>query len=131
MNPLFFINCGVKKKAALVLFVIGILMSSCYKDKTVPVDPAACSSTISYSQDIVPIINQSCITGLGPLTGCHDAWIHEYSNVVAQINGGGWQNTVWQIYTMPKIPNTFGIDSLTADEVKIMRCWVEQGYPNN
>ncbi len=120
------------KKIHFSILIISLLfLSSCYKEKTVPIDPNACGSTISYSTDVVPIINQSCKTNLGPGTGCHDAWIGEYSNIVLYINNGSWQNDIWSAYTMPKIPNTFGIDSLTADEVKTMKCWVEQGYPEN
>lgn len=29
------------------------------------------------------------------------------------------------------MPNDFGIDSLTADEIQTMRCWIDQGYPEN
>ena len=68
---------------------------------------------------------------MGPLAGCHDAWIDEYSNIVLYIKNGSWQDDVWSLYSMPKIPNDFGIDSLTAEEVTTMRCWVDQGYPEN
>lgn len=29
------------------------------------------------------------------------------------------------------MPNDWGIDSLTAEEIKIMKCWIDQGYPEN
>ena len=102
---------------------------SCKKDKTL--NTSSCDTEISYNMDVVPIIQGSCMTGLGPGTGCHDSWITEYSNIVNYINNESWQNDIWVSYSMPKIPNNFGIDSLTADEVQIMRCWVEQGFPEN
>ena len=71
------------------------------------------------------------MTGLGPGTGCHDAWITEYDNIVNTINNDSWQNAVWGSYSMPKYPNNFGIDSLTSEEIQIMRCWVDQGFPEN
>lgn len=114
----------------IILLLIGFL-SSCYKAKTSPVNPSACDSIISYSDDIVPIINQSCKTNLGPGTGCHDSWIGNYANVKWRITTGEWQHDVWEIYSMPKIPNNFGIDSLTTDEIQLMKCWVDQGYPEN
>lgn len=114
----------------LLILCLAIL-SSCYKAKTAPLNPNNCSGTISYSADIVPIINQSCKTNLGPGTGCHDAWIDDHSKIVLYINNGRWQNSIWSVYTMPKVPNLFDIDSLTADEVQTMKCWVDQGYPEN
>ena len=33
--------------------------------------------------------------------------------------------------TMPEIPNVFGIDSLSANEYQLMKCWINQGYPEN
>lgn len=102
---------------------------SCEKDKTLI--PVSCQTTISYSMDVVPIVQSSCMTGLGPGTGCHDAWITEYNNIVNVIENESWQNDIWISYSMPKIPNNFAIDSLTTDEIQIMKCWVEQGYPEN
>ena len=44
---------------------------------------------------------------------------------------GKWQTAVITEKTMPLIPNTFGIDSLSADDFQTMKCWIEQGYPQN
>lgn len=120
------------KKIGLLCFVVpSFLLSSCLKDKTMPVIPSDCPTIISYSLDIVPIINTSCVTNQGPGTGCHDAWIFDYNNIVGQMEANKWQNTVINLRTMPQIPNVFGIDSLTADEYQLMKCWINQGYPDN
>ena len=66
-----------------------------------------------------------------PGTGCHDAWIFSYDNVVVEIEAERWQNTVFTLMTMPKIPNDFSIDSLTTDQIDKMKCWIQQGYPEN
>jgi hypothetical protein len=125
----FFLNCGVRKCQVIVPLVVALVFMSCHKDKTLLLE--SCSAKISYSTDIIPIIQNSCMTNLGPGTGCHDAWITEHSNIVNYINNDSWQNAVWGSYTMPKIPNNFSIDSLTSGEVQIMKCWVEQGFPEN
>ena len=125
----FFLNCDVGKYNVIVALLITFVFMSCHKDKTLLLD--SCSGTISYSTDIIPIIQSSCMTNLGPGTGCHDSWITEHSNIVNYINNDSWQNAVWGSYTMPKMPNSFGIDSLTSDEVQIMKCWAEQGFPEN
>lgn len=118
-------------KAAQIISItlIALTFISCHKDKTLALGP--CAEEISYSVDIIPIIQSSCMTNIGPGSGCHDTWITEHSNIVNYINNESWQNVVWGSYTMPKMPNSFGIDSLTTDEIQIMKCWVEQGFPEN
>ena len=117
---------GLKRSTSLLFLIITLL--ACHKDKALA--PGACT-TISYSEEIVPIINSSCVSGLGPLVGCHDAWIHEYHNIDNYMNNGKWQFEVLHAKTMPEIPNDFGIDSLTAQELHIMKCWIDQGWPEN
>lgn len=107
------------------------MLTSCLKDKTTPIDPAACTTIVSYSLDIVPIINTSCVTNQGPGTGCHDAWIFEYAAVETYLDLNIWQNEVLVEKTMPEIPNIFGIDSLTNEQLQLMECWINQGYPEN
>jgi hypothetical protein len=115
--------------AILVFCLSACSLSSCLKDKTSPV--GGCLTEVSYTVDIRPIIESSCKTGLGPGTGCHDAWIDSYSAIETSLDGGAWQNEIFVEMTMPLIPNDFGIDSLTEDEIQTMRCWIEQGYPEN
>jgi hypothetical protein len=107
-------------------------MSSCKKDKTL----SDCgiehcyTGAVSYQNDIVPLIQQSCATNLGPLTGCHDAWIFEYDNVKGTVDAG----TFWSVIadkSMPKIPNSFGIDTLTQAEYEMFECWICDGAANN
>jgi hypothetical protein len=112
---------------SIILFAL-VGLSSCLKDK---VQPFGCDSIISYEAEIRPIIESSCKTGLGGGTGCHDAWVDDYSQVKSQLISGNWQNEVLVEKTMPLIPNDFSIDSLTNDEYQTMRCWILQGFPEN
>ncbi|MFT5859640.1 MAG: hypothetical protein ACI865_001744 [Flavobacteriaceae bacterium] len=116
----------------LYSFSLVLLIFSCTKDKTqAECGLIQCSTgTVSYSNDIVPLIQQSCATNIGPLTGCHDAWIFEYDAVKGAVDAG----TFWGVISdksMPKIPNTFGIDSLTQAEYEMFECWICIGAPNN
>jgi len=119
------------KKISLLCFVATLfLFLSCLKDKTTPIDPTSCTTIVSYSLDIVPIIEQSCANS-GSMTDCHGAWIHDYNQITASIVAGAWENSIFNLKTMPKIPNPYAIDSLTAEDYQIMKCWVNQGYPEN
>ena len=115
-------------KKIIFLVLLGLSFVSCLKDKTKPI--VDCPE-ISYTYDVRPIIENSCKTQQGPFTGCHDAWIDDFSAVQARIEKGEWEADVVTNRTMPKIPNTKGIDSLTADEIHTMQCWLYQGYPEN
>jgi hypothetical protein len=108
-----------------------VFFLSCLKEKTNPPDEYYCPNIISYSVDIQPIINTSCVTNQGTVTECHDAWIFNYDNVVNEIESERLQNMVFQLRTMPQIPNDYSIDSLTEDQIDLMKCWIQQGYPEN
>ncbi|MBK9190809.1 MAG: hypothetical protein IPM77_04445 [Crocinitomicaceae bacterium] len=114
-----------------LLILFSFSFGSCLKDKTKPFDQSACTVVISYSLDITPIIHTSCMTNLGAGTGCHDAWITDYELVKNYLDLGIWQDEVLHKKTMPEIPNNFGIDSLSSDEYQTMKCWIQQGYPQN
>lgn len=86
---------------------------------------------VSYTEDIRPIIETSCKTHTGPGTGCHDAWIDDYNQIVATVNNGTLYNEIFVEHTMPEIPNDWGIDSLTAGELEVIECWLDQGYLEN
>lgn len=45
-----------------------LLIAGCYKDKTVILDAAEITRTVSFSEDIVPIFNSSCNA-----SGCHSS----------------------------------------------------------
>ena len=118
----------ISRTYLLLLSAMMFILLGCYKDKAAAPE---CATTVSYKLDIDPIINQSCATGLGPFTGCHDNWILTYDGLTNSINSGSFQSTVFDLKSMPKIPNDFDIVPLTEDELTTIRCWIEQGYPDN
>jgi hypothetical protein len=119
-------------KRLAVIFLIMLASSSCTKDKVGNGCSGDCMpDMVSYESDIKPLIMQSCATNNGPGTGCHDAWIFEYENVLASVQSGVFKRVILEDMTMPKIPNNFNIQSLTPDELKLFECWICDGAPNN
>ncbi|MFT4602825.1 MAG: hypothetical protein ACI857_003012, partial [Arenicella sp.] len=88
-----------------------------------------CGFVVSYATDIRPIIESSCKTQAGSGTGCHDAWIDDYSQIKTAIDNNKIPDRALVQLNMPFMPNTWGIDSLTTNEKDIMQCWIDQGYP--
>lgn len=128
-HPLFTLTMK-KNWSLLLLFALGNY--ACTKDKADPAcELADCITSVSYQNDIAPIISQSCATNLGPGTGCHDAWIFEYDNVYGQVRNGAIQHVIIDTKEMPPIPNNFGIMPLTDDEIQQFACWICNGALNN
>jgi len=117
----------MKNSRIIILIFTFFCVVGCYKDSTVA---GNCGVTISYSEDIIPIIQNSCKTS-GGVFGCHADYIDNYSWLKARLKNGIIQNRVFDLKDMPQVPNTFGIDSLNAVDFELMKCWVEQGYRNN
>lgn len=108
------------------------MLLSCTKDKTFGSCSGDCiPNMVSYEVDIKPLIMQSCATNNGPGTGCHDAWIFEYDNVLASVQSGNFRRVIVEEKSMPIIPNNFNIEPLTKAEIKLFECWICDGAPNN
>ncbi len=121
-----------KSKKGLFYFLGLIFLTSCLKDKTIkPINPECVGLTVSYNDNIKPLVAQSCATNQGPGTGCHDDWIFEYSNLYEVINSGMFEHKVFETGSMPQIPNSFNIDPLTEEEINTLKCWIADGYPDN
>jgi hypothetical protein len=111
-----------------IIFIL-IISSSCTYNKTEIIPYSICNETrVTYINNIAPLIQSKCSTGLGPGTGCHDSWILDYNGVRSIVKNGKLMSTVLN-KTMPKIPNNYGITSLTDEEIQLITCWVEYDAP--
>lgn len=81
----------------------------------------------SYSNVIKPLVARTCMTGQGPGTGCHDAWIGNYNSLKGKVNNGTLELRVVQQMDMPPPGNTFGIPVLTDEEIAQFVCWMAGG----
>ncbi len=115
------------------LVYLGLALNSCAKDKALSPELLVKCKPISYQYkpDIDEIIRASCITGNGPGTGCHDAWILDYNNLKARVLDGTISYRVLNRKDMPVPNNTFGILPLTQDELDQFECWILTGAKEN
>jgi|GEM_PF-1232447 len=124
----------IKSIYIYTVFVVLLFLYACEKNKVdiLPIPPCEGGTTeVSYKNHIEPLIKAKCSTGLGPGTGCHDAWILTYGGAKKTASDGTLIKTTIIDKTMPKIPNNFGITDLTEEEKNLFICWVENGAPNN
>jgi len=107
-----------------LLIISSSLLSCTYEKAEVPQKEDTCDSIISYTQDIRPILDNSCI-------GCHSGGFSpgdysDYAGIKSKVDNGTLKLHIVTLRDMPPPPET-----ITDAERKIIKCWVEQGGPNN
>lgn len=113
---------------ALSIFAISI-HSSCYKDNKASMYPstAACdTNTVTWANDIQPLVNNSCAT-----SGCHDASgaggyaLNTYAGVKTMVDKQRFI-AVMVNGTMPK-----GGATMDACSINKVRAWINRGALQN
>lgn len=115
-------------KQVLFGLLAGLALTACTKDKAAPMPPIP-SEPVSFSQQIVPLINTNCST-----SGCHDAGTasagynltsHQLISDAANdmLNAMRGQNGFTQ---MP-----FGQAPLPDTAIQQFEAWILQGKQNN
>jgi hypothetical protein len=104
---------------ALVIFGT----TQCSKDKVPEVTSNNCSDTIRFSTQIMPLIQNNCIS-------CHDAGLQ----APALTNHAEISANATQIYNslngQPVLMPSGG-PALADSLIQQMNCWIQQGKPNN
>lgn len=114
-----------KIKIVSFFIFLGVLaVSSCKNDDDDGGGGIDCS-TITFSGDIAPIIQNSCSIG-----GCHDAGsvngdYTTYAGLETKAKDGTMEQEVITDMTMPKS------GSLTQTELDQIQCWLDAGAPDN
>jgi hypothetical protein len=130
----------LRNKTIMVLILMGVsvlLLSGCYKDKTVVFDTGEeITRPVSFANDIIPILNKSCNT-----SGCHTAGGIKPDlsvvNAYTALTNGNYMNT-----TAPESSSLYqwmagkrGVPMPTSgvnkDYNALVLAWIKQGAQNN
>ncbi len=111
----------LKNSTALFLIGVSILFFSCARDRAQPI-PQECTA-ISFSQEVLPLINQHCIS-------CHyqgsaSGDLSDYIHIKQKVDDGSMKQRVVVQKDMP------GTTALSITEIQKIKCWIEQGAQNN
>ena len=112
------------KKIFLIALLSSLLLGSCTFEKSEPL-PAGCTTTIYYIADIKPIIDSKCVTC--HTTGASQGDFTSYAVVKAKVDNGSFKNRVFTIKDMPPGGNP----QLSEPELAKLKCWMDQGAPDN
>jgi hypothetical protein len=107
----------------ILVFLPFIVISCVYHDLT-PANaevPSVACDTISWREDVLPVINETCAT-----KGCHDGkarldW-RDYETITRFA-----QSTKTTTLDLSMPPDS----RLTQKQIQTIVCWVDKGTPNN
>ncbi len=100
--------------------VLIVTLGSCKKEKV-----AACDEEVTYESHVRAIIQQNCT-----VTGCHDGSngmrkpLRTYDEVMAVID---WVER--RAVIEKSMPPAASGGPLSEEEIRLLRCWLEQGTP--
>lgn len=117
------------KKVLFFTILSFILFFSCTKDVgKLAINPYANCDTMSYTNDIAPIISANCSTTPGcHITGFTNGDFTSYGGIIPKIQSGAFFNRVLG----PSRDMPDGGPVLADSLVQKLQCWINQGYPNN
>ena len=110
-------------KKIVFISLISVAFTSCRKDKVENYPNANCADTVSFNNEILPLIQNNC-------TGCHDNQngysLTNHSNISSNSSAiiGSMRNSGYQL--MPQ-----GSPALHDSIIQRIECWVNQGKQNN
>jgi uncharacterized membrane protein len=120
----------MKKSALLIVGFVtlsscSIALFSCTREKVTPIDQQ-CNTPISFSNDVMPIIQANCISchDQGNASGGYD--LSSYTSISANANAvvGSMKANSYQL--MP-----LGGPALADSTIQKIKCWIEQGKLDN
>ena len=106
------------------LFASALLIESCKYEKVYPAD-SQCPDTISYSNNVFPLIEAHCVT-----TGCHESGsgngdFTTYAGIKSKADNGRLRLKVVEEKSMP--PD----NSISVEQRTMIDCWIKQGAASN
>jgi hypothetical protein len=111
----------MKFKHLLLLSSLALLTFSC--NKTEPFVPVCDGSTPTYDADVSLIISSNCLQCHG--NGSSNGNFSTYNGLSTVIANGTFEQEVLTDQTMPQT------GSLTEAQLNLIKCWVENGFPEN
>ncbi|MFT6503704.1 MAG: mono/diheme cytochrome c family protein [Crocinitomicaceae bacterium] len=111
----------MKIKHLLFATAIAFLTFSC--DKTSDFVPVCDGSAPTYDADVAALISQKCLQCHG--AGSSNGNFSTYSGLSAVTSNGKFEQEVLTDRTMPQT------GSLSEAELNQIKCWVENGFPEN
>lgn len=107
------------------ILIGGLLLFSCTREKVTPIDQQ-CNSTISFSTDVLPIMEANCVSCHQPGNASGGYDLSSYTAISANANAilGSMKANGYQL--MPQ-----GGPALPDSTIQKISCWINQGKLDN
>ena len=119
------------KKCLLAAIVACLLLPqyACVNDKLPEPMPAECDPIPVYDLEVKPIVESNCST-----PSCHDGSGNAprnyttYQGMLSTLENGSISDRVLVTLDMPPSYASF---QMSAEDLEVLRCWLENGFPKN
>jgi mono/diheme cytochrome c family protein len=117
--------------ALLTALMLSISTTGCYNDKEETLFPGSqCDSTTNtYSQRVVPILNAYCNMCHGSALPSAGIRLDTYTTVLQQVNNGRLLGSITHAPGFSPMPKNAG--KLSPCDIAIIRRWINAGALNN
>jgi len=120
-----------KYKVGCFYILILLGFSSCTKEvgknpELIPVKSSSSCDTVKFAAHILPIIQNNCLnchSGFGPGNGN----LTSYAGIKDKVDNGSFKARVIDLLPTP-MPQS---GALPAQQIALIKCWLENGAPNN
>ena len=102
-----------------------VFLSACSKDDE-KLTPVCDGSNLTYNTGISAIINANCTASNCHNFGSSNGSFTSYSGMLGVIGNGAFNNRVLSVQDMPR-----GSATLTQGQLNQLKCWVDNGFPEN
>ncbi len=128
----------MKFRTLAILLGVTLVFTACSSDELPPpYVPTFCETQmVTYDNQIAPIIASSC-----GYVGCHDGSnapgnYDSYAGLQGIINDGKFKSRVIDVREDPEMgmPPDYATDGpmdLTDEQIELIQCWINDGYPEN
>lgn len=125
----------MQKLFAILTLTATVILTGCYNDNMDEVYPGAglfepCDTTsiMSYQRDIVPILENNCVSCHSGAGANADVHLDSYQGVYDVASVGLLMGVTWHEATYTPMPPNYQLDSCSLVQIKK---WVLAGSPNN
>ena len=112
-----------KNRSTKFLYAMLLCLSACTTDQVAKPEP--CDEVKTYDGIIREVVRNKC-----NFSGCHDGAsgvgnYNTYAGILRVLDNGEFRRQVVVAKTMPQT------GELTDEEFELLKCWSENGYPEN
>jgi mono/diheme cytochrome c family protein len=127
----------MRKAISITVFILVVLtVSSCYYDKkellygnTDNANCADAAGTVSYSKQVVPMLQQHCYSCHGGSSALGGVVMGTYANDKALAENGKLYGTISHAPGFSPMPK--GAPQINSCQMAVIKKWIESGMANN